>query len=230
MPRSVGTIALLCLAGLLAGCAQPAADAPAPPTDSGSLSRWTFPLDVHTDLPEHIVQLEGLAENDGGPFLVRAISIARTGHSAPIQTLDAVVEVSRRMLEDGRALEVLDMNFDGYNDFRVIELPSAGPNRRACHWLYDTEKGVFVESPALDELTSTRFDPEATRVTSSTRESASRYLEDTYEYSDGRLVQTRREVREYSEPGRFRMTVSEPTEDDGELRVVEERVVEEPGS
>lgn len=98
-------------------------------------------------------------------------------------------------------LELLDLDFDGTADIRVIDVRPAGPNVTYVNWLYDQASGQFVRSAALDALVAPQFDAVRREVRSSWRDGATRYGMEIYTFRAGRLEPLARETREYSEPG-----------------------------
>src|SRR5690606_4614810 len=96
---------------------------------------------------------------------------------------------------------VLDMNFDGYADFRLIERTTAGPNTPYLNWLFDPSLRKFVASPELNEIASAHFDMAKREIRSDWRDGATRYGSDIYVYRDGRPVRVRSEEKTYREPG-----------------------------
>ncbi len=105
-------------------------------------------------------------------------------------------------------IEVLDLNFDGTPDLRVIDVRPAGPNVSYINWLFDPASQRFVRSEALDELVAPEFDAARRQVRSSWRDGATRYGSESYTFRDGQLVPLTREVKVYSAPGVFTMTRS----------------------
>ncbi len=181
---------------------------------------------MHPDLPEYTVTLQGEAPGTGGPVAVRTLVIRKSRTDEPVQRIDGLAaEPPREALVSGSALQVLDMNFDGYDDFRIMEVAPAGPNVRYLHWIYEPDSELFAGSPALDALTSTSFDAKTRQITSTERKSPIQYSSETYEYSGDRLVLVRKTVKYYSEPGRYRLTVSEPV--DGRMQIIDQRLIDE---
>jgi len=234
----------LCAAALLlalAACDTPArapkssADAPAEPRIAAAQpasagedrsASWDFRLPGHGDRPELVVTLDGELSRDTAAVTVRRLMIRDSAADAPFQQFDGLAaSPPLEALQTGRAFEALDMNFDGYQDFRLLEVAPAGPNVLWANWLYDPASRSFSRAARLDALTAPQFEPESRRITSTERSGAARTVTETFDFSHGRLELVRRSVKEYSAPGRYRLTVSEPVE--GQMRVTEERIVEE---
>jgi len=176
-------------------------------------------------VPELELTLVGeTSRDDGDRMHVRAIEIRRTGERELLQLLGPM-ETETPIDGDSRGLEVVDMNFDGYGDLRLIEFLPASPNVSYLNWLYDPETGLFERSPELDELSAPVFDSSTRSIHSAWRDGAARYGTDDYEIVDGKPQLVRREITEYTDPRVYRLTISERIE--GVMQIVEEKVVRE---
>lgn len=69
------------------------------------------------------------------------------------------VEVPERTLtpKDSNSLVVEDMNYDGYDDFRVVELLPAGANIPYLYYMYDQATDQFVYNEPFRTITSPEF-------------------------------------------------------------------------
>lgn len=224
---------LLWLAG--AACGAPAADGPAaqaaaaeppPPAEPASGSGGpALEATLHPDLPSYTFRLVGQPMDEAAEtFEGTAIEIRRGGEAEPVQVIeDLAVEAP---LGDGSAgMEVVDMNFDGYGDLRVVEFLTPGPNVPYLNWLFDPGSRRFVASPELDEITSPTFDAATRQIRSEWRDGPATYGTDVYEVVEGRPVLVGKERREYTESGVYERTVLEMR--DGEWQVVERETVRE---
>ena len=176
------------------------------------------------DLPAYTFTLRGVKPSaDSGPARVQAIEIQRGNEARPYQAIGGIDAATP--LERPGAFELLDMNFDGYRDMRLIESAPAGPNVPYRNWLFNAAGGEFEPSPELDGIVSAVFDSASRTIRSAWREGAARYGEDTYRYVEGKPVLVRRDERTYSGPGVYTLTVSERL--DGEMKFVEAKTVRE---
>ncbi len=216
----------IALALVLGGCRNAPTVAPSPPAADRDTVTWVFPVGAHRNLPELSVEVFGEDKGPGARVSIRKMAVRTGSTGGTVQILEGFdAQPSRSALDSGVAFQVLDMNFDGYRDIRLLEVAPAGPNVRYLNWLYRPESATFVPSAALDALIAPRFDAETREVISTRREDPSRHVSETYLHSGDGLVLKRRAVREYSEPGRYTLTVSEP-HDQG-MRIVDRRVVDE---
>ena len=161
----------------------------------------------------------------GGILRVRAIEVRRDATAEPWQRVEGLATATPWSAE-APGFEVLDMNFDGYADIRLIEARPAGPNVPYLNWLYEPASGRFVESRALNQITSPRFDTGTRELRSDWRDGATRYGTDFYAFRDGQPVLVRRETKEYKRPGVYTLQVSRHI--DGAWRVVETREGRDP--
>lgn len=180
---------------------------------------------IHPDLPEFSFTLIDGARQGSSPAPPPAtIEIRRGAETRPWQVIGGL-EVESSAIGDAPALEVLDMDFDGYADLRVAQFRPAAPNVPYFNWLFDPASGRFVRSAELDAIVSPVFDAQARQIRSEWRDGAARYGIDIYEIVRGKPLLARKELREYTQPGVHTRTVSRLV--DGAWKVVERRVVRE---
>ena len=148
------------------------------------------------------------------------MEVHRGAEPTPSQVIEGL-QVEMPPTDDPNPLVVIDMNFDGYNDVRLVEFLAAGPNVPYLNWLYNPTSGQFESSPALNELTSPQFDASQREVRSAWRDGPARYGVDVYTFRDGALTPLRKEVKEYAAPGRYHLQVQ--IYDNGQWKVTEER-------
>jgi hypothetical protein len=233
---AIRVLALTALGAILwlSACREPVAPPPAVPsvvapvvapaapvTAASGGHAITIKARIHPDLPEASFTLVAdSAPEPAGVLHVRAIEIRRGNVAEPAQRIEGLATDSP-WSATAPPFEVLDMNFDGYGDIRLVGSRPAGPNVPYLNWLYDPASGRFVESRALNEITSPRFDSTARELRSDWRDSATRYGTDIYAFREGQLLPLRREAKNYKRPGEFTLQVSRWT--DGAWRVVETR-------
>ena len=155
---------------------------------------------------------------------IERIEIREATAAEPLQVISGLD--AQPPLTDGRpAAEILDMNFDGYGDLRLVQSRSAGPNTPYLNWLFDPARRVFVESRELNEIPSAHVDANQREIRSQWRDGASRYGTDIYVYRDGRPLLVRKEEKVYQAPGVYRLKKSELV--GGAWKTLEEREVRE---
>lgn len=199
---------------------------PAPPSDPRGT--WTYTIPAANEQPAFTVVLEGqeTGPEADGTVSIRSLEIHRGEGTEPVQTFEGLAaEPPLEALRAETALELGDFNFDDHPDFRLLALVPAGPNVGYLHWLYRPESGRFESSPALDALPAPQFDAEQRQVTAFERATASEYRTRNYEFAGDELILVRESVQRYSEPGRYRLTVTERR--DGKMELVDERQIDE---
>lgn len=184
-----GTVALALGAGApMATEAEPAGDEtfagtfsclkPSSEADTGPIICQS---QINPGLPALDLSLIWHMDEATGERILDRIEIRRTGE---IETFQAISGIDSRLaaeIENG-GLDMLDLNFDGFLDMRVMRFTPAGPNTPYQNWLWSKEDGKFVASPQLDEITSPEFDAEAQEIVSHWRSSAAEYGTDVYSY------------------------------------------------
>ena len=156
---------------------------------------------------------------------VKRIEIRRGGETEPFQVIEGL-DTATPLSTDTPGLAVLDMNFDGYGDIRLVEFQPAAPNVPYLNWLFDPASGRFVENPALNAITSPQFDPATREIRSDWRDGATRYGTNVYVFRDGAPVLVRKESKDYKGPGIYTLQVSRLV--NGVWKRVEQREVREP--
>jgi hypothetical protein len=198
---------------------------PATETKTQAASAATFRLRIHPTLPEFSFTLVGDQSTDNSETLhIKRIEIRRGAETEPFQVLQGLS--TSTPLQPGPPLSVVDMNFDGYGDIRLIELQPAGPNVPYLNWLFEPTSGRFVESRALNAITSPQFDAATGEIRSEWRDGPTRYGTDIYVYRQAEPVLVRKESKEYRRPGVYTLQVSQLV--DGAWKTVEQREVREP--
>lgn len=219
----------------MASCACQRNEAPAPEVSTSgrtaapaaaATNAPTIRARIHPGLPEFSFALSGDSPPESGETLhIKKIEIRRGAETAPLQVIDGL-ETATPIAPNTPALTVVDMNFDGYGDIRLIEFQPAGPNVPYLNWLFDPAAGRFVASEALNNLPSPQFDPVNREIRSEWRASATSYGTDIYVFHNGELVHVRKESKEYKSPGLYTLRVSRLV--NGVWQVVEDREVREP--
>jgi hypothetical protein len=185
---------------------------------------------IHADGPETAFTLVAEAPADAGAALnVRAIEIRRNGAADVTQRIEGL-STSTPSSAESPGLDVLDLNFDGHADIRLIESQPAGPNVPYRHWLYQPATGLFVAATALDALGAPQPDAGHRELRVDWRDGATRSGSDFYVWQAGKpeaaLVPVRKESRQYTKPGAYTLSVSVPEGD--RWRVVSQKKMREP--
>lgn len=229
MTRAGGLVFACCIA--LAACRseetpEPAGrkEATAPAPTEQAAPGHAIRRQIHPSLPEFAFSLVGQADASGDTLAVQRIEIREAGQASPFQVIGEV-EAQAPLRANAAPLEVLDMNFDGYADLRLVQFRAAGPNVPYLNWLFDPASRRFVASPALDAIPSARYDADKREIQSEWRDGANRYGTHVYVYVADQPVLVRKEERTYQAPGVYTLTRSRLI--DGAWKTVEVREVRE---
>lgn len=176
---------------------------------------------VHSALSEFTFTLiaDG-ASNPGDILRVKRIEIGLGRTAEPFQVIDGL-DTETPVSADTPGIAVLDMNFDGYGDIRLVALRPAGPNTPYLNWLYNPTSKRFEESRSLNAITAPQFDAVNHEIHSQWRDGATRYGKDIYVYREDQPMLVRKEVKEYQGPGSYQLQVSRLV--NGTWKVVEKR-------
>lgn len=228
MTRWGGLLLACCIA--LGACRSEEPGEPAqpqqatPPPARQAAPGPTIRRQIHPSLPEFSFTLVGKPDAAGETLAVERIEIREVGQASPLQAIGEL-EAQAPLRENAKPLEVLDMNFDGYADLRLMQFRAAGPNVPYLNWLFDPASRQFVRSPALDEIPSARYDADKREIHSEWRDGPNRYGTHVYVYVAGKPVLVRKEERIYQAPGVYTLTRSQLV--DGAWKTVEVREVRE---
>lgn len=177
--------AVLCLLAL-SGCGP----APAPVADPVLQAPEAEPPAVAALPPDSVVAgsfvVTAQGERVGDVLHVHRLLVKRAGQHQAVQQIEGL-ETETPWPTSQPGLEAPDMNFDGHPDLRLMLFRAAGPNTPWRHWLYEPATERFVASPALDELSPTRFDSSHRWVVVDWRDGAARSGSDAYTWRDGQL-------------------------------------------
>jgi hypothetical protein len=147
------------------------------PTSGGHTIRYR----IHPSLPEFAFSLIGdrPTESSGEFAVVKRIEIRHATAAEPFQVIDGL-DIETPSTAGMPQIDLLDMNFDGYDDMRMVEFRAAGPNAPYLTWLFDPRSVRFAESRELNAIPSPRFDSDRREIHSSWRDGAMRYGADVY--------------------------------------------------
>lgn len=171
-------------------CVSPStADGKAPITCHGRISpvlpEFYFSLFWHLD--------------EFGDRVIGKVEIRHEGEIEPSQVIaDAGSHAAEMIPNNG--FELIDVNFDGYHDLRLIAEGTAGPNVLYRNWLWQPEEERFAANEALDEIVSPDLDPDTQEIVSRWRSSAAEGGVDIYNWEEGVPVLIHRETDRYAGP------------------------------
>lgn len=221
MMTKIKTGIWLCLCGALLTGATLAADPVGDETFEGGFvcdeALVTAPLICHSTinpgLPGLDFTLTRHVDVTSGASVIDRIDIARRGEAVAFQTI-APVDSNVPVSVAHNGFEIIDLNFDGFLDMRVIRFIPAGPNMPYENWLWSETEGKFVANAALDDITSPQFDVDEQEINSHWRSSASEGGSDIYAYDGTTPVLIHRETDTYEPDSTCTRTFFDRIEDE----------------
>lgn len=151
-------------------------------------------------MPPFYFELFWQMDEAAGERAIARIAIRQQGTAEPFQVIGNVDSQTFPDIENN-GFEVIDLNFDGYLDFRLLAQTTAGPNVLYRNWLWSPRDQRFDGNQALDEIVSPEFDPDTQEITSRWRSSATEGGVDIHMWEAGAPVVIHRETDRYGERG-----------------------------
>jgi hypothetical protein len=141
-------------------------------------------------------------------ILINKIDVFPAKAASAVQTL--VTHMSEPPLEGTDYLLTEDMNFDGYNDLKLVTSAGATGNTHFDIWLFDATSSQFTFHEGLSGLTNPRTDLKNKTVNSFSHSSAAEFENQTFIWQSGQLVLTREVVQMYNQAtDKITCTISE---------------------
>lgn len=168
---------------------------------------------INPVLPAFLFGLEWYLDPETGERVVTGISIRREGRAEPFQVIAGLEARTAPEIGNG-GFEIIDMDFDGYLDMRLIAGGTAGPNMLYRNWLWAADSDRFVENAMLDEIVTPEFDPETREIVSRWRSSAAEGGVDVYTWDEGAPVMIHREIDRFGGPSRCTRTFFDRIDDE----------------
>jgi len=144
---------------------------------------------INPDMDEFVFRLESY-EDEYWRY-TKTITIVDAKNDNVIQTLvtnefnDGEYASTNTYENPGLIFE--DMNFDGYDDIRIVAFTPPGPNIPYICWLWDNDTRQFVHDADLSAVLSLEVDKENEWISSFARDGASRYRTEYHRWADGKL-------------------------------------------
>lgn len=178
-------LSVACL-GTTAPPPVPSAQPPAMP--QGPITeRYLFTDSLH-DI-RFIVRTEPDARS-GNRCQVQALELSAKGGTTVLQHLDLDDMPVPCPMSDGHfpAIELVDMNFDGLEDLRIMRAAADLTHPSYRYWLFDPRLNGFAAEPMLDSIQDPQFDYSRQMVSSQWYAGKGHRGGSTYKYENGRLV------------------------------------------
>lgn len=159
---------------------------------------------------------------------VEAVEVSRKGDKALLQHLDLKDVAAPCPMPDGHfpAVELLDFDFDGQPDLRIMRAAADLGHPQHRYWLFDKALNGFVAAPLLDSIQDPQFDRDRRMVSSQWYARPGLRGGSTYKYVAGRLTMVSN-MEKYTEGDHERWVIWGMK--DGRFQPVEERTKPLPG-
>lgn len=118
--------------------------------------------------------------------VVKSIIVTRLKDNKQIQTILPEENYPSCELPRNQIFIIEDVNFDGYNDIRLLQFLPAAPNLPFYYWTYNPRMQKFQRQKALEEITSPEFDAKNKLIYSFWRSSCCDHGHSTYKYINGK--------------------------------------------
>lgn len=170
----------------------------APP--SGSTAPILCEARISQIMPPFYFDIVWHIAGETGERVIDRIAIRRQGEIEPFQTISEVGSGTDPAIRNS-GFEVIDLDFDGYLDFRLLAQTTAGPNTLYRNWLWSDRDMRFTGHAKLDEIVSPEFDPDTQEITSRWRASAAEGGVDIYAWEGGEPALIHRETDRHERAG-----------------------------
>lgn len=128
---------------------------------------------------------------------IKSITVQRLNDNKQIQVITPRENSLGCTLPEDQIFIVEDINFDGYNDIRLLQFLPAAPNLPFYFWIYNPKTEEFQPEKALEEISSPEFDQKNKEIFSFWRASCCHHGSSTYKYMNGKPTLIREaEVKE----------------------------------
>ena len=160
---------------------------------------------------ELFTEIQARVTPDGQPYTFRVLGDKDTSsfsaygiHVIAPDGKEHMLDQFDSLLPEGSepdALIVEDVNFDGYNDLRIMKYLPGGANVPYYFWIYNPAKEVFEENKAFEVVVSPTVDTSKKELISRQRVSAAEYHTEYYKTDGSEPILVRREERVFSSDG-----------------------------
>lgn len=187
---------------------------------------WTASDSVHPDWPPFTFRVVGM---DCGDFVEgHRIEVYRGEATQPSQVIEGQF-VAQMLRDTGQGFEIVDMDFDGFQDIRLLDemtWGSSGPLYR--HWLFDPQTGMFVPNQDMNQsIGRAEFNAEEKQIRVHWKAGAGGYAIHYYHWIEGKLTFIREEEYLVIAEGVDLVTIREQM--DGKLVESEKKIVRQKG-
>lgn len=120
--------------------------------------------------------------------LINRIDVVPVGATTATQVLIVDSGESPMSDTDRSYVSVEDLNFDGYNDLKVLRSQGATGNTTYTVWMFDPKTSQFILNKQLSNLMNPTPNPKTETLTSFSNSSAADWGHQTYVWKNGQLM------------------------------------------
>lgn len=160
---------------------------------------------------ELFTEIQAKVTNDGQNYTFRVVGDKESGafsaygiHVIAPDGKEHMLDQFDALLPEGSEIDALyveDVNFDGYNDLRIMKYLPGGANVPYYYWIYNPAKSIFEEAKSYEVVVSPTVDSSRKELISRQRVSAAEYHTEFYKPNGKVPTLLRREERLYSGDG-----------------------------
>jgi len=181
----------------------------------------TFEFQIHKDLKPYIFKLYGNKSNHIGK-----IEIIIKGKTAPFQSITTTTTTTQSPYKRAKYFEVLDMNFDGYKDIKLLEWWGVTGNKGYRCWLYAPNKKKFIFHKELSELGNPRINHAEQTIRTSYNGGGGLYALHIWAFENGKLVCVEGTLQDYDKDKQHYIVIKNKRIN-GKIVEVERKIVKE---
>jgi tetratricopeptide (TPR) repeat protein len=196
-------------------------------------AQYIYKFKIRQDLPiiSVKVQMENMPiEGDASYSLARRLIVSKDGRV--IQEIDVDNSECERALDTKTYLTAEDINFDGYQDLKLLCWWGATGNEGFKYWLYDRKSGTFIYNSSFEGLSNPTPNSETHEIcTHANMGSAGmQYSNECYKFIDDKLTLIRSVTQDGTVTRDGKTYFVKTTEElkNGEMIKVKEELIESP--
>lgn len=158
--------------------------------DSSTIKNSSNKTLVYSDKTfKYEVTVDSLTNEDnvGSTSSIKSIAITRFSDNKSIQTIVPPTNDFGSLTKEA-IFTIEDINFDGLNDFRIIQFLPASPNTPYFFWTYDNKVQQFIRDTTLENISAPIFNQDQKVINSSWRDGCCDHGNSTYKYINGKVT------------------------------------------
>lgn len=147
--------------------------------------------------PDIEVRMDWRPSALGDQAEIHRLEIHRAGEDQPFQAIEGIDSIAFYEAE-ANGFELIDLNFDGWRDLRLIAFQPPGPNLPYLSWLWNPQTERFERAGMLDEIANARPDPQRRELVGFWRTAPDTYVTQAYRWQGEALEPVWRATERYA--------------------------------